>query len=163
MRSKICWFWSSIPNFLKANLSFLIFPFFSCCNLLITCFYKCFIFVNIWQIKHPSALNLKVGDEMFLKYFGRDPANGTMRLSKKVLQPVASKVPKTLLNSEESSDTNNNGDSKSNGSSNTERNNNSVDKSGGSSGSPDTNSVTSNSKDTSGSDIWSTQHFQNRW
>lgn len=38
------------------------------------------------KINHPSALNLEVGQEIQIKYFGRDPATGSMRLSRKVLQ-----------------------------------------------------------------------------
>ncbi|KAL7301453.1 hypothetical protein TKK_0005893 [Trichogramma kaykai] len=38
------------------------------------------------KINHPSALNLKVGDELQVKYFGRDPASGQIRMSRKVLQ-----------------------------------------------------------------------------
>lgn len=38
------------------------------------------------NIHHPSVLGLNIGDELQVKYFGRDPANGRMRLSRKVLQ-----------------------------------------------------------------------------
>ncbi|CAD5123371.1 DgyrCDS11728 [Dimorphilus gyrociliatus] len=44
------------------------------------------------RVQHPSALGLEVGQEIKVKYFGRDPADGKMRLSRKVLQttnPVA--------------------------------------------------------------------------
>ncbi|OWR55806.1 polyribonucleotide nucleotidyltransferase [Danaus plexippus plexippus] len=34
---------------------------------------------------HPSALGLTVGSEIQVKYFGRDPVSGQMRLSRKVL------------------------------------------------------------------------------
>lgn len=37
------------------------------------------------QIDHPSALGLNVGDDLQVKYFGRDPVSGTMRLSRKIL------------------------------------------------------------------------------
>lgn len=37
---------------------------------------------------HPSALGLEVGQEIKVKYFGRDPVSGFMRLSRKVLQPT---------------------------------------------------------------------------
>lgn len=37
---------------------------------------------------HPSALGLEVGQEIKVKYFGRDPVSGFMRLSRKVLQPA---------------------------------------------------------------------------
>ncbi|XP_013370178.1 PREDICTED: polyribonucleotide nucleotidyltransferase 1, mitochondrial isoform X2 [Chinchilla lanigera] len=48
------------------------------------------------KIKHPSALGLEVGQEIQVKYFGRDPADGRMRLSRKVLQSPATSVVKTL-------------------------------------------------------------------
>ncbi|XP_058790116.1 polyribonucleotide nucleotidyltransferase 1, mitochondrial [Phymastichus coffea] len=38
------------------------------------------------QVTHASALNMEVGQEIQVKYFGRDPASGAMRLSRKVLQ-----------------------------------------------------------------------------
>jgi len=37
------------------------------------------------KIHHPSALNLKVGQDLQVKYFGRDPVSGQMRLSRKAL------------------------------------------------------------------------------
>ena len=43
-------------------------------------------------VRHPSALGLEVGQEIQVKYFGRDPASGQMRLSRKVLQPAVSVV-----------------------------------------------------------------------
>uniref|UniRef100_A0A8I5ZRL9 polyribonucleotide nucleotidyltransferase n=1 Tax=Rattus norvegicus TaxID=10116 RepID=A0A8I5ZRL9_RAT len=48
------------------------------------------------KIKHPTALGLEVGQEIQVKYFGRDPADGRMRLSRKVLQSPATTVLKTL-------------------------------------------------------------------
>ncbi|XP_028580953.2 polyribonucleotide nucleotidyltransferase 1, mitochondrial isoform X2 [Podarcis muralis] len=48
------------------------------------------------KIKHPSALGLEVGQEIQVKYFGRDPTDGRMRLSRKVLQSPATTVVKTL-------------------------------------------------------------------
>ncbi|KAG8512387.1 Polyribonucleotide nucleotidyltransferase 1, mitochondrial, partial [Galemys pyrenaicus] len=48
------------------------------------------------KIKHPTALGLEVGQEIQVKYFGRDPADGRMRLSRKVLQSPATAVVKTL-------------------------------------------------------------------
>ncbi|OXU19193.1 hypothetical protein TSAR_001961 [Trichomalopsis sarcophagae] len=38
------------------------------------------------KVNHPSALGFEVGQELQVKYFGRDPASGNMRLSRKVLQ-----------------------------------------------------------------------------
>lgn len=37
------------------------------------------------QVDHASALGLNVGDQLQVKYFGRDPVSGTMRLSRKIL------------------------------------------------------------------------------
>ncbi|XP_038593913.1 polyribonucleotide nucleotidyltransferase 1, mitochondrial [Micropterus salmoides] len=48
------------------------------------------------RIKHPSALGLEVGQQIQVKYFGRDPTDGRMRLSRKVLQSPAATVVKTL-------------------------------------------------------------------
>ncbi|XP_018571770.1 polyribonucleotide nucleotidyltransferase 1, mitochondrial [Anoplophora glabripennis] len=44
------------------------------------------------KIAHPSALGLEVGQELQVKYFGRDPVSGLMRLSRKVLQSTVNKV-----------------------------------------------------------------------
>ncbi|XP_065371523.1 polyribonucleotide nucleotidyltransferase 1, mitochondrial [Calliphora vicina] len=41
------------------------------------------------KVAHPSALGLEVGQEIQVKYFGRDPVSGFMRLSRKVLQPTS--------------------------------------------------------------------------
>ncbi|XP_014470838.1 PREDICTED: polyribonucleotide nucleotidyltransferase 1, mitochondrial [Dinoponera quadriceps] len=38
------------------------------------------------KIHHPSALNLEVGQDIQVKYFGRDPVSGQIRISRKVLQ-----------------------------------------------------------------------------
>lgn len=48
------------------------------------------------KVAHPSALGLTVGQEIPVKYFGRDPVSGLMRLSRKVLQSPASAVVKNL-------------------------------------------------------------------
>uniref|UniRef100_A0A8C0F1P8 polyribonucleotide nucleotidyltransferase n=1 Tax=Bubo bubo TaxID=30461 RepID=A0A8C0F1P8_BUBBB len=48
------------------------------------------------KIKHPSVLGLEVGQEIQVKYFGRDPTDGRMRLSRKILQSPATTVLKTL-------------------------------------------------------------------
>merc|ERR1712192_367913 len=37
------------------------------------------------RISHPSALDLTVGQDLQVKYYGRDPASGRIRLSRKVL------------------------------------------------------------------------------
>lgn len=58
----------------------------------------CFIDIHFYSIKvaHPSALGLKVNDEIQVKYFGRDPVSGFMRLSRKVLQGPANTVIRNL-------------------------------------------------------------------
>ena len=38
------------------------------------------------KIHHPSVLGLEVGQDIEVKYFGRDPVSGQIRLSRKVLQ-----------------------------------------------------------------------------
>ncbi|CRL07195.1 CLUMA_CG020178, isoform A, partial [Clunio marinus] len=48
------------------------------------------------KVAHPSALGLSVGQEIPVKYFGRDPVSGLMRLSRKVLQSPASAIVKNL-------------------------------------------------------------------
>jgi polyribonucleotide nucleotidyltransferase len=50
----------------------------------------------VLQVNHPSALGLAVGDEIQVKYFGRDPVSGLMRLSRKVLQGPVSAVLRNL-------------------------------------------------------------------
>lgn len=50
------------------------------------------------KVNHASALGLEVGQEIQVKYFGRDPATGTMRLSRKVLQTI-NLAPKTFKES----------------------------------------------------------------
>uniref|UniRef100_A0A8D8M820 polyribonucleotide nucleotidyltransferase n=1 Tax=Cacopsylla melanoneura TaxID=428564 RepID=A0A8D8M820_9HEMI len=44
------------------------------------------------KIGHPSALGLEEGQEIQVKYFGRDPVSGLMRLSRKVLQGTTGAV-----------------------------------------------------------------------
>ncbi|KAL2083253.1 hypothetical protein ACEWY4_021026 [Coilia grayii] len=48
------------------------------------------------RIKHPSALGFEVGQQIQVKFFGRDPTDGRMRLSRKVLLSPAASVVKTL-------------------------------------------------------------------
>lgn len=48
--------------------------------------------LDVRKVLHPSALGLDVGQEISVKYFGRDPVSGRMRLSRKVLQSPASSV-----------------------------------------------------------------------
>ena len=37
------------------------------------------------KVAHPSALGLQLGQEIQVKYFGRDPVTGAVRLSRKAL------------------------------------------------------------------------------
>jgi len=37
------------------------------------------------QLAHPSALGLLVSQNLMVKYYGRDPVTGAIRLSRKVL------------------------------------------------------------------------------
>jgi polyribonucleotide nucleotidyltransferase len=48
------------------------------------------------KIAHPSALGIEIGQEIQVKYFGRDPVSGFMRLSRKVLQSPVSSIVKSL-------------------------------------------------------------------
>ena len=43
-------------------------------------------------IRHPSALGLQVGDEIMVKYFGRDPSSGEMRISRRALITTTPRV-----------------------------------------------------------------------
>ncbi|XP_077521679.1 polyribonucleotide nucleotidyltransferase 1 [Amblyomma americanum] len=48
------------------------------------------------KVSHPSALGLEEGQEITVKYFGRDPVSGKMRLSRKVLQAIPTNVIRNL-------------------------------------------------------------------
>ncbi|CAB3380601.1 Hypothetical predicted protein [Cloeon dipterum] len=48
------------------------------------------------KISHPSALGLEEGQEIQVKFFGRDPVSGIIRLSRKVLQGPASQAIRDL-------------------------------------------------------------------
>ncbi|XP_037951973.1 polyribonucleotide nucleotidyltransferase 1, mitochondrial-like [Teleopsis dalmanni] len=48
------------------------------------------------KIAHPSALGLEIGQEIQVKYFGRDPVSGFMRLSRKVLQSTTAGILRSL-------------------------------------------------------------------
>lgn len=51
------------------------------------------------KVDHPTALGLNVGDQIQVKYFGRDPVTGTMRISRKILLvPTASSVKNFMSN-----------------------------------------------------------------
>lgn len=47
-------------------------------------------------VRHPSALGIAVGDLITVKYFGRDPVNGEMRLSRKAATVNAGDIVKSL-------------------------------------------------------------------
>ncbi|XP_023328029.1 polyribonucleotide nucleotidyltransferase 2, mitochondrial [Eurytemora carolleeae] len=51
------------------------------------------------KIQHPSVLGLKVGENLQVKYYGRDPATGQMRLSRKVLAVSSAAAVKNLQKS----------------------------------------------------------------
>ncbi|KRZ06647.1 Polyribonucleotide nucleotidyltransferase 1, mitochondrial [Trichinella zimbabwensis] len=40
------------------------------------------------RVAHPATLGFQVGQPLLVKYFGRDPVTGQMRLSRKVLQQI---------------------------------------------------------------------------
>lgn len=44
------------------------------------------------KVNHASALGMEVGQEVSVKYFGRDPATGQIRLSRKVLYSPATTI-----------------------------------------------------------------------
>ncbi|KAF4528142.1 hypothetical protein B566_EDAN011158 [Ephemera danica] len=50
------------------------------------------------KINHPSALGLEEGQEIQVKYFGRDPVSGMIRMSRKVLQGPVSAIIRDLQN-----------------------------------------------------------------
>lgn len=52
--------------------------------------------LDMRKVAHASALGFTVGQEISVKYFGRDPVSGLMRLSRKVLQSPASARVKSL-------------------------------------------------------------------
>lgn len=49
-------------------------------------------------MNHPSALGIEEGHEIQVKYFGRDPVSGIMRLSRKVLQGSGSSSVRNIGN-----------------------------------------------------------------
>jgi len=48
------------------------------------------------KVSHPSVLGLEPGQDLQVKYYGRDPATGQVRLSRKVLTVGAASAVKTL-------------------------------------------------------------------
>lgn len=54
--------------------------------------------LDVRTVRHPSALNLEIGQQIQVKYFGRDPSTGQMRLSRKSIQMTSvSRVRSTPL------------------------------------------------------------------
>ena len=53
-------------------------------------------FVVCVQVGHASALGFSIGQDISVKYFGRDPASGKMRLSRKAIYSAASAAIKSL-------------------------------------------------------------------
>lgn len=58
--------------------------------------------LDMRKVAHASALGFTVGQEISVKYFGRDPVSGLMRLSRKVLQSPATARVRKLDRSENS-------------------------------------------------------------
>ncbi|CAH1791369.1 unnamed protein product, partial [Owenia fusiformis] len=50
------------------------------------------------RVNHPSALGFEIGQDISVKYFGRDPASGRLRLSRKVLYSPATSVIRNIGN-----------------------------------------------------------------
>nr|XP_046914383.1 polyribonucleotide nucleotidyltransferase 1, mitochondrial-like isoform X2 [Dermatophagoides farinae] len=48
--------------------------------------------LDLRKVDHPSALDIDVGSQISVKYFGRDPVSGQIRISRKVLQALESQV-----------------------------------------------------------------------
>lgn len=48
--------------------------------------------MDIRRVNHPSALDIEEGSQISVKYFGRDPVSGQIRISRKVLQALESQV-----------------------------------------------------------------------
>ncbi len=44
--------------------------------------------LDVRRVQHASVLGLKIGDEIRVKYFGRDPTTGKHRVSRKYLLSV---------------------------------------------------------------------------
>ena len=49
-----------------------------------------------FQVRSPQALGIEVGDKFAVKYFGRDPADGKLRLSRKALHHLSTTIIKQL-------------------------------------------------------------------
>lgn len=46
--------------------------------------------LDVRKVNHPSVLNIEEGSVISVKYFGRDPVSGQIRISRKVLQALES-------------------------------------------------------------------------
>ena len=58
------------------------------------------MFVSVYaQVSHASVLGFSVGQDISVKYFGRDPVSGNMRLSRKAIYSAASAAVKSLYGS----------------------------------------------------------------
>lgn len=44
--------------------------------------------LDVKRVRHPSALDLEIGATICVKYFGRDPVSGRIRISRKALQTL---------------------------------------------------------------------------
>ncbi|RWS07529.1 Polyribonucleotide nucleotidyltransferase 1-like protein [Dinothrombium tinctorium] len=53
------------------------------------------------KVRHPSALGLEVGQELQVKYFGRDPTTGHIRISRRILQMTTPKAKNFIGGSQE--------------------------------------------------------------
>lgn len=47
--------------------------------------------LDMKKIGHPSAIGVKEGDTLHVKYFGRDPVSGHIRLSRRILQMTSAR------------------------------------------------------------------------
>lgn len=54
--------------------------------------------LDLRPIRHPDALGLRVGSDVMVKYFGRDPVSGQIRLSRKLLLKTAIDQPAGFSN-----------------------------------------------------------------
>lgn len=58
--------------------------------------------IHILQVASPSALGIKVGDVIQVKFFGHDPVSGYMRLSRKAISVLANSVTRDNFKIDES-------------------------------------------------------------
>ena len=60
--------------------------------------------VFLFQVSHPSSLDFEVGQMISVKYFGRDPASGKMRISRKVISAPSSRSVDLITDKKDSGD-----------------------------------------------------------